>query len=157
VAAAGVTGCASKEPTSAAAAASSTGPVTSNGPTTSLAAASDGDIALHALTSEQTTLAVYRQLARRTPAAAKSIAPLIAVQRRHVDALVSALGLDQPPSTPTVDVVATPVDVAIPETANHAARVRLADCRRSASGSLSSMFASMAAAHEVVASQWTAE
>jgi hypothetical protein len=156
VAASSVTGCASSEPTSAGGAAPSTGPVTSSGLTTAVAAASDRDIALGALTSEQTALAVYRELARRNPATRKRIAPLIAVQGRHVDALVSALDLDQPPPTPTVDLVATPVDVAVPETAKHAARGRLADCRQTASGSLASMFASMAAAHQVVASQWAA-
>jgi hypothetical protein len=130
--------------------------VTPNGLTAAPAAGSDRDIAVDALSREQRTLALYRTLLRRNSAARTRIAPLIAVQGRHVEALVGALGLEQPPSAPIVNIVATPVDVAIRNTAEHAARGSLADCRRAASGSLASMFASMAAAHRVVASQWSA-
>jgi hypothetical protein len=147
------TGCATKASTPRPA----PGPSTSGFVATLPAGSSDRDIAVDALSREQTTLAVYRTLARRNPAARKRIESLIAVQRRHVEALVGALGLDQPRSAPIVDLVVTPVDVAIRETAEHAARGRLADCRRAASGSLASMLASMAAAHQVVASQWAVE
>jgi hypothetical protein len=124
---------------------------------TAPATGSDRDTAADALTSELSTLAVYRALARRHVAAQLQIEPLIAVQRRHVDALVDALDLDEPPTTPTVNLVATPVDVAIADAARDAARGRLAECRRVESGSLASMLASMAAAHQVVASLWAPE
>jgi hypothetical protein len=156
VAAASVTGCASKEPTSASGAAPTTVPVTS-GFTTGSAAGSDRDIALDALTSEQATLEVYRALSRRHRVALSQLMPLLSVQRRHVDALVTALQLDGPPSSPAVDVMPTPLDRTVAETAMRAAQDRLADCRRVESGNLASMLASMAAAHRVVASQWAAE
>jgi hypothetical protein len=117
---------------------------------------SDADIARHALNGEQALLGVYRRLARANPSARRRIAALIRVQGRHVDALVTALDLDGLPSAPTVTVArATPIATIVAGAATHAGDARRRDCRRVESGALASMMASMAAAHAVVAAQWS--
>jgi hypothetical protein len=117
-------------------------------------AGSDRDVALGALADEQRALAVYGALARRRPETRARIAALVAIQRRHVEALTAALELDRPPSQPTVEMSTGPPARAVGETATGAAAARLADCRRVVSGSLASMLGSMGAAHQAVASQW---
>jgi hypothetical protein len=154
VAAAGAAGCASSGPSSTAGAATSG----AASPTVVATAAtgSDHDIVVAALKGEQATLAAYTALARTHPPARTRIAPLIGVQRQHVDALTTALQLDSPPPAPTVDEPVRPLGIAVLDLARRAARDRLADCRAVASGSVASMLASMAASHSVVASEWTA-
>jgi hypothetical protein len=125
------------------------------GAITETALASDRQITASAMDDEQSVLALYVGVARRVPQVRQRLAPVIAAQRRHVDALAAALGLDAPPPPPAATgVLRRPLGRAIAEAAGQAARARLADCGRVESGSLASMLASMAASHRVVAALW---
>jgi hypothetical protein len=151
IAASGVAGCASVRPSPVGVASSTTLPsATSDGAPTE---SSDRDRALAALADEQAVLAAYAAVARSQRRLRARVAPLLAVQRRHIEALVDALGLDRAPAPPpSAPDAGSPAQVG--DIASRAARGRLADCRLAASGSLASMLASMSASHRVVAAQW---
>jgi hypothetical protein len=142
VAAAGLSGCGSRSAVPAA--------DTASGPS-----GGDRAVALAALQDEAGGLALYAELARRTQPLRGRLHRLVAVQQQHVDALETALGgasahaTDRLTPGPAADAIAT-------EAKGLSAR-RLADCRKVADGALASMFASMAAAHAVVAAQWDRE
>jgi hypothetical protein len=109
---------------------------------------------VRALRDEQSVLETYRTLSRQSPSHRRQLAPLIAAQRRHVDVVCDALGLGEPPAPPAVHPPGAPVPQAVSQTAERAVLERLADCEAVAAGSVASLLASMAAAHQVVAALW---